>query len=62
MVALARVAAGGQVLGGVDAVKLRSSMALFLRADPEQPVVGEVLDRFFAGAPDAATDRLLSGE
>ncbi|CAA9288640.1 MAG: NTP pyrophosphohydrolases including oxidative damage repair enzymes [uncultured Friedmanniella sp.] len=49
------------VLGPVDAVKLRSSMTLFARAAPAEPVFPAVLDRFFGGRPDAATDRLLAG-
>ena len=44
-----------RVLGPVDAVKLRSSMTLFAAADPDQPVFGEVLDRYFAGERDEAT-------
>ncbi len=46
------------VLGGIDAVKLRSSMTLFARADPEEPLFGRVLERYFDG-PDAATDARL---
>ena len=48
-----------QIFGSVDAVKLRSSMTLFHRADPAQPVFREVLDRYFEGRPDRATDDLL---
>ncbi len=48
------------VFGGVDAVKLHSSMTLFARASPEQVVFTEVLDHFFGGRPDAATLRLLA--
>jgi uncharacterized protein (DUF1810 family) len=47
------------VFGGIDTMKLRSSMTLFARADPANPLFGEVLDKYFAGLPDAATDRLL---
>jgi uncharacterized protein (DUF1810 family) len=48
------------VFGGIDAVKLRSSATLFLRAgDPPEAAFSRVLDRFFDGVPDAATDRLL---
>jgi uncharacterized protein (DUF1810 family) len=47
-----------QVLGGIDAVKLRSSMTLFLRADPDAALWGQVLERFFDG-PDPRTDALL---
>jgi uncharacterized protein (DUF1810 family) len=43
-----------EIMGGIDAVKLRSSMTLFARAAPEQPVFGRVLDRYFEGAPDPA--------
>jgi uncharacterized protein (DUF1810 family) len=48
-----------QIFGGIDAVKLRSSMTLFHRADPDQPVFQAVLDTFFQGQPDPATERLL---
>ncbi|HET7051749.1 MAG TPA: DUF1810 domain-containing protein [Solirubrobacteraceae bacterium] len=49
----------GDIFGGIDAIKLRSSMTLFHRADPNNPLFSEVLDRYFGGEPDAATDRLL---
>lgn len=45
----------GQVFGGIDAMKLHSSMTLFARAAPEQPVFREVLDHYFGGAEDEAT-------
>ena len=48
-----------QILGGIDAVKLRSSMTLFLRADPDEAVFQRVLDAYFGGVADPATDRLL---
>lgn len=48
-----------QIFGGIDAVKLRSSMTLFARADPDEQVFGEVLDKFYAGTPDPATDSRL---
>jgi uncharacterized protein (DUF1810 family) len=47
------------VFGGIDAIKLRSSMTLFARADPSNPVFGQVLDAYFGGIPDEATERLL---
>jgi uncharacterized protein (DUF1810 family) len=47
------------ILGGTDALKLRSSMTLFLRAGPDQPVFAQVLDRYFGGEPDPATDERL---
>jgi uncharacterized protein (DUF1810 family) len=61
----ARVVAGlagrsaESVFGGIDAIKLRSSMTLFGRADPGEPVFGQVLDRFFGGQADEATERRL---
>jgi uncharacterized protein (DUF1810 family) len=53
-------AAPDAAFGGVDAQKLHSSMTLFLRADPAQPVFAQVLQRHFGGVPDAATDDRLS--
>ncbi|WNG20264.1 DUF1810 domain-containing protein [Cystobacter fuscus] len=47
------------IFGDIDAQKLRSSMTLFLRADPSRPVFQRVLDAFFGGTADEATDRLL---
>ena len=48
-----------EIFGSIDAIKLRSSMTLFARADPDEAVFGEVLDRFFGGRFDPATDELL---
>lgn len=48
-----------EIFGPVDAVKLRSSLTLFCRAAPEEPVFRAALDRYFGGQPDALTlDRL----
>lgn len=47
------------VLGSVDALKLRSSMTLFQRAAPEEPVFDAVLQQYFDGEPDVATLDLL---
>jgi uncharacterized protein (DUF1810 family) len=49
-----------EILGAIDAVKLRSSMTLFASAAPGQPLFSEVLDRFFEGEADEATNRLLA--
>jgi uncharacterized protein (DUF1810 family) len=46
----------GAVLGPVDALKLRSSMTLFARADPDEPVFRQVLDQYFGGEADPATE------
>jgi uncharacterized protein (DUF1810 family) len=48
-----------RVFGPIDAVKLRSSMTLFERAEPEAAVFGQVLDRFFGGERDPETTRRL---
>jgi uncharacterized protein (DUF1810 family) len=47
-----------QIFGGIDAMKLRSSMTLFARADPDQPVFATVLDTYFDG-PDPETEKRL---
>jgi len=48
-----------QIFGEVDALKLRSSMTLFMRAAPGEPVFRQVLDRYFGGEPDSATERRI---
>ena len=48
-----------EILGPVDAMKLRSSMTLFARAAPDESVFGEALDRYFDGVADERTDELL---
>jgi uncharacterized protein (DUF1810 family) len=48
-----------QIFGGIDAQKLRSSMTLFMRAAPAEPVFRQVLDQYFGGIADAATDERL---
>jgi uncharacterized protein (DUF1810 family) len=50
-----------QIFGETDAMKLRSSVTLFLRAAPGEPVFAQVLSQYFDGAPDPATDRLIGG-
>jgi uncharacterized protein (DUF1810 family) len=47
------------VMGPVDAVKLRSSMTLFTRADPAEDRFPSVLKKYYGGEEDEATDRLL---
>jgi uncharacterized protein (DUF1810 family) len=47
------------VFGHVDAMKLRSSMTLFLRASEAGTTFETVLVRFFGGEPDPATDERL---
>jgi uncharacterized protein (DUF1810 family) len=46
-----------QIFGTIDAQKLQSSMTLFVRAAPDEPLFSQVLDRYFDGHPDQATDQ-----
>jgi uncharacterized protein (DUF1810 family) len=48
------------VFGGIDAVKLRSSMTLFTAADPDEPAFAEVLEEYFGGERDGETTELLN--
>ena len=47
------------ILGETDAMKLRSSMTLFHRADPTETVFAAVLVRFFDGVADPLTEARL---
>ncbi len=47
------------IFGPVDAQKLRSSMTLFARAQPDEQAFCDVLDRFFDGMGDPLTDDRL---
>jgi uncharacterized protein (DUF1810 family) len=49
------------VLGGIDAMKLRSAMTLFEAADPREAAFGRVLDAFFGGERDGRTLAILGG-
>ena len=53
--------AAERIFGDIDATKLRSSMTLFARADPSEPVFGRVLDLYFNGQADPLTDRAVAG-
>jgi len=44
-----------EIFGAPDDVKFRSSMTLFARAAPAEPVFEENLGRYFGGAPDPQT-------
>jgi len=48
-----------EILGSMDARKVRSSMTLFHRADPAEGVFTDVLDRYYAGVADPTTDGRL---
>ncbi|MDQ2797697.1 MAG: DUF1810 domain-containing protein [Actinomycetota bacterium] len=47
------------VFGGIDALKLHSSMTLFALAAPDEHVFEDVLLKFFGGQYDPNTERLL---
>ena len=47
------------ILGSIDALKLRSSATLFARVAPEDRLFERVLDRFFDGQADPATDEMV---
>ena len=48
-----------EILGSPDDMKLRSSMSLFITADPQRAVFQQVLDAFFEGEPDPRTREIL---
>jgi len=47
-----------QIFGGIDAIKLRSSMTLFAHAAPDQTIFQEVIDQYYVGQ-DPETERRL---
>jgi uncharacterized protein (DUF1810 family) len=49
-----------EILGPLDATKLRSSLTLFHRAAPDDPIFLDALNRMFGGAVDEATDHRLA--
>ncbi len=59
LVQAAKARSAEEIFGDTDAMKLRSSVTLFMRAAPREAVFGQVLGRFWAGVPDAPTDALL---
>jgi uncharacterized protein (DUF1810 family) len=51
--------AAAQILGGVDAMKFRSSMTLFERAAAEDPIFAQALEKYYDGRRDDATLAIL---
>ncbi len=47
------------IFGSPDDLKFRSSMTLFARAAPDQPIFASALDKYFGGEPDPLTVELL---
>ena len=56
----ARKRTGEQILGSIDAMKLRSSLTLFEAASGD-PLFSRALDAFFGGERDERTLALLNG-
>ncbi|MGO8888166.1 MAG: DUF1810 domain-containing protein [Streptosporangiaceae bacterium] len=48
-----------QIFGDLDAQKLRSCITLFLHAAPGEAVFRQVLDQYFGGLPDPATEQRI---
>lgn len=65
LVEISEIVAQGQttsatdLLGSIDALKLRSSMTLFAQTVAAPPIFQQVLDKYFSGEPDPATVALL---
>jgi len=59
VVLAARGRTAEEIFGSTDAMKLRSCMTLFHRAAPDEPVFVQVLDRYYGGVADEATDARL---
>jgi uncharacterized protein (DUF1810 family) len=59
IVASARAGTAEEIFGGIDTRKLHSSMTLFLRAEPGEPLFKQVLERYFGGLSDPATDQRI---
>jgi len=60
IVAATTAGTAGEIFGEVDALKLRSSMTLFHRAAPDEPVFRDVIVRCFGGITDDSTDVRLA--
>ncbi len=63
LVGLPGRSAGGRsaarIFGDLDAQKLRSSITLFMRAAPGEPLFRQLLDQYFGGIPDPATEQRI---
>lgn len=47
------------VFGGIDSMKLKSSMTLFAVAAPDDPLFRQVPDKYYGGEQDVLTLRIL---
>jgi uncharacterized protein (DUF1810 family) len=60
LIAAAQGRTAEQIFGSLDAQKVRSCMTLFHRAAPDEAVFRRVLDGFYGGVTDPATDERLT--
>ncbi len=44
-----------EIFGAIDAMKLRSSMTLFMSAAPNESIFRAILNKYFNGEPDKST-------
>ena len=58
IVATHRGRSAEQIFGGIDSIKLRSSMTLFAHAGPDRAIFQQVIDQYYDG-PDPETERRL---
>jgi len=56
-----RGGSAAEVLGAIDAAKFRSCLTLFLAVEPDNAVLREALDKYYAGVADGRTLGLLAG-
>ncbi|MGN6477365.1 MAG: DUF1810 domain-containing protein [Flavipsychrobacter sp.] len=49
-----------QIFGGIDSVKLKSSMTLFASLPNTNPIFQKLLDKFFGGEKDGRTIEILA--
>ena len=59
LLAAAPGASAEAILGGIDAIKVRSSMTLFTRAASEEQLFESVLARFYGDERDPETERRI---
>jgi uncharacterized protein (DUF1810 family) len=59
VIAASATSSADAYFGYPDTLKVRSSMTLFMRADPDEPAFRAVIDRYYGGRPDPRTDEVL---
>lgn len=57
-----RTSSAEDILGSIDAMKLRSCLTLFMQVAPQVPEFGQALEQFYRGERDPRTVQLLSRE